>query len=61
MTIVPPRNGGSALTGNIGRNIANACDVSARETIRAAAAHFMSAANSRIKSGGKQFLRDLGN
>jgi len=61
MIIVPPPNGGSALTGKTGRNIANVCDTIARETTRNTAAHFMFAGLSRITFYRKNFFRDLGN
>jgi hypothetical protein len=57
-----PLNGGVGFAGKSGRKTANACDTNAIETSTNTAAHFMSAAVSKINQHGKQkFLRDPGN
>jgi hypothetical protein len=41
MIMTSPLNGGAGLTGKSGRNTANACDNSAKDTSRDTAANFM--------------------
>jgi len=54
MAITSPLNGGGGFAGKSGRKTANVCDTNAMETSTDTAAHFMSAALSRIKRHGKQ-------
>jgi hypothetical protein len=54
MEIASPLNGGAGLAGKSGRNTANVCDANPMETTMNTAAHFMSAALSRIKLHGKE-------
>jgi hypothetical protein len=51
--IISPLNGGAGFAGKSGRKTANVCDTNAMETITNTAAHFMSAALSKIKRHGK--------
>jgi len=51
--ITSPPNGGAGFAGKSGRKTANVCDTNARETTMNTAAHFMSAALSKIKEHGK--------
>jgi len=53
MVITSPLNGGDGFAGKSGRKTANVCDTNAMETITNTAAHFMSAALSKIKRHGK--------
>ena len=54
MTIASPANGGAVFAGKSGRNTADACEASARETTRiAAAAHLMEGALIKIRQDGK--------
>jgi hypothetical protein len=53
MVIASPLNGGAGFAGKSGRNTANVCDTHAIETNANTAAHFMSAALSKIKRHGK--------
>jgi hypothetical protein len=53
MVIASPLNGGAGFAGKSGRNTANVCDTHAIETSANTAAHFMSAALSKIKRHGK--------
>src|SRR5262249_1956300 len=52
--IISPSNGGAGFAGKSGRKTANVCDANAMETITNTAAHFMSAALSKMKPYGKQ-------
>jgi hypothetical protein len=52
--ITSPPNGGAGFAGKSGRKTANVCDTNARETTMNTAAHFMSAALSKIKEHGKR-------
>jgi hypothetical protein len=52
--ITSPLNGGAGFAGKSGRKTANVCDTNAMETRMNTAAHFMSAALSKIKQHGKQ-------
>ena len=54
MEIESPLNGGAGFAGNSGRKTANACDANPMEMTMNTAAHFMSAALSKIKRHGKQ-------
>jgi hypothetical protein len=54
MAIASPLNGGAGFAGKSGRKTANVCDTNAMETSTDTAAHFMSAALSRIKRHGKR-------
>jgi hypothetical protein len=54
MVITSPLNGGAGFAGKSGRKTANVCDTDAIETSTNTAAHFMSAALSKIKRHGKQ-------
>jgi hypothetical protein len=54
MVSTSPQNGGAGFAGKSGRKTANVCDTKAMETSTDTAAHFMSAALSRIKPHGKQ-------
>jgi hypothetical protein len=54
MVISSPLNGGAGFAGKSGRKTANVCDTNATETSTNTAAHFMSAALSKIKRDGKQ-------
>ena len=54
MAITSPRNGGAGFAGKSGRKTANVCETNAMETSTDTAAHFMSAALSKIKQHGKQ-------
>jgi len=54
MEIASPLNGGAGLAGKSGRKTANVCDANPMETTMNTAAHFMSAALSRIKGHRKQ-------
>jgi hypothetical protein len=51
--IASPLNGGAGFAGKSGRKTANVCDTNAMETTMNTAAHFMSAALSRLKWHGK--------
>jgi hypothetical protein len=51
--ITSPPNGGAGFAGKSGRKTANVCDVSAMKTNTNSAAHFMSAADTKIKLHGK--------
>jgi len=53
MEIASPRNGGAGFAGKSGRKTANVCDANPMETTINTAAHFMSAALSKIKQHGK--------
>jgi hypothetical protein len=53
MEIASPLNGGAGFAGKSGRKTANVCDTNATETTMNTAAHFMSAALSRLKWHGK--------
>jgi hypothetical protein len=53
MVITSPLNGGAGFAGKSGLKTANVCDTNAMETITKTAAHFMSAALSKIKRHGK--------
>jgi hypothetical protein len=53
MEIASPLNGGAGFAGKSGRKTANVCDTNAMETTMNTAAHFMSAALSRLKWHGK--------
>jgi hypothetical protein len=53
MVTTSPLNGGPGFAGKSGRNTANVCDTHATKTSTNTAAHFMSAALSRIKRHGK--------
>jgi hypothetical protein len=53
MEIASPLNGGAGLAGKSGRKTANVCDANPMETTMNTAAHFMSAALSKIKRHGK--------
>jgi hypothetical protein len=48
-----PLNGGAGFAGKSGRKTANVCDTNAIETNTNTAAHFMTAALSKIKRYGK--------
>jgi len=52
--IASPLNGGAGFAGKSGRKTANVCDTNAMETTMNTAAHFMSAALSRLKWHGKE-------
>jgi hypothetical protein len=54
MEIASPPNGGAGFAGKSGRKTANVCDANPMERMMNTAAHFMSAALSRIKLHGKQ-------
>jgi hypothetical protein len=54
MVIASPLNGGAGFAGKSGRKTANVCDTNATEARMNSAAHFMSAAHSKIKQHGKQ-------
>jgi hypothetical protein len=56
MAITPPLNGGAGFAGKSGRNTANVGDTHAIEMNMKTAAHFMSAALSKIKKHGKQIF-----
>jgi hypothetical protein len=53
MKIASPLNGGAGFAGKSGRKTANVCDANPMETTMNTAAHFMSAALSRIEWHGK--------
>ncbi|HYY35880.1 MAG TPA: hypothetical protein VE867_05870 [Candidatus Binatia bacterium] len=53
MVITSPLNGGAGFAGKSGRKTANVCDTNATEMNTNTAAHFMSAALSKIKRHGK--------
>jgi hypothetical protein len=59
MVIASPLNGGAGFAGKSGRKTANACETNAMETSTNTAAHFMSAALSKIKQYGKQNFRAI--
>jgi hypothetical protein len=54
MLITSPLNGGAGFAGKSGRNTANVCDTHEIETSMNTAAHFMSAALSKINRHGKK-------
>jgi hypothetical protein len=56
MEIASPLNGGAGFAGKSGRNTANVCDANPMETTMNTAAHFMSAANSKITDQCKAFF-----
>jgi hypothetical protein len=51
--IAAPLNGGAVFAGKSGRKSANACELTATETITIAAAHFMVGALIRIRQHDK--------
>jgi hypothetical protein len=53
VVITSPLKGGAGFAGKSGRKTANVCDTNAMETRMNTAAHFMSAALSKIKQHGK--------
>jgi hypothetical protein len=53
MEIASPLNGGAGFAGKSGRKTANVCDANPMETTMNTAAHFISAAHSKIKQHGK--------
>ena len=57
ITTVSPLNGGVAFAGKSGRNTAGACEANAMETIRIAAALFMSRGLTRLPLRGKENFR----
>ncbi len=62
MAITSPLNGGAGFAGKSGRKTANVCETNAMETSTDTAAHFMSAALSKIKLPWQaKFFRDHGN
>jgi hypothetical protein len=54
MEIASPLNGGAGFPGKSGRKTANACDANPMDTTINTAAHFMSAALSKIRRHSKQ-------
>jgi hypothetical protein len=53
VVITSPLSGGAGFAGKSGRKTANVCDANPMETTMNTAAHFMSAALSRIEGHGK--------